>query len=211
MKKLALILALASSTAFAGEAPTSPSFDFFKISVGESEHELDKATHLGFEASTVISDKLFLTGEYSELSFDDEVTTSEKVTSYGVGLGMYHQLSRSNSLYGQVSVKHFEQEDIMLDDFVPSVKGGYKVVLADSLQLDLGAEYNFNGDFSDSYELTAGLDYFATKHLSFGAEIAHSDTTDATDDIAAEIGFNPLTQENGLSGTTFSLNVGYHF
>lgn len=204
MKKLALVLALASTSVFAAPNPATPSFDNFAISAGSTEHDFDSSTFLEFTASKTIQDNFYLTGNFSENSYDE--AESETLNKYGATIGMFHQTAKYNALYGELGFNHLKQEDILLDDFVPVVKVGYKAVLGQKMHLDVNAQYNFNDDFSNHYEVEAGLEYLMTDFLSAGVKVKASDTVD---DIAI-IEQHP-TRENGLSGTTFAATIKYHF
>lgn len=201
MKKLALVLALASTSAFAAPNPSTPNFDFLAISAGQTEHDVDNSNFIEFSASKTIQDNFYLTASFSENSFDK--SDSESLSKYGATIGVFHQAARMNALYGEVGFNNLEQEDILLDDFVPLVKIGYRAALSKKMHLDLNTQYNFNKDFSDHYEVEAGLDYMMTPFLSAGLKVKHSDTTDTVE--LAE------TSENGLSGTTFAATIKYHF
>lgn len=178
MKKvvLASVLLLSMGTA---QAADSLRWDSASLSYQSVDLDGDKLTGFGISGTKLVSDNVFLAGQYASVS-DDITVFNSKVNldfnTLSVGLGYRHAISNTTDLFGIVSYQDIEAE--------ASFQG------------------NSASESEDGYGLEAGVRSLITSQLELSASLSYVDIAEES-----ETGYNVSARYHFTE--QFAAGVGY--
>jgi opacity protein-like surface antigen len=166
MKKLALAVAL--SVASAGAFAAAPAWDFVQGSYVITDFDESDFSYepdgFAFSASKLLTDDVFVTGEYSML---DMLT---------LGLGYRYALSQRTDLFGIVSYEDVELSGSgqSADEDGFGLQAGVRSMILDNLELRGAIKY-IDLDEDDDTSVLVGADYFFSPMFAVGVSYETSD------------------------------------
>lgn len=177
MKKLALAVAL--SVASAGAFAAAPAWDFIQGSYVITDFDESDFSYepdgFAFSGSKLITDDIFITGEYS-MQEDDILGIDVDLDMLTLGVGYRYALSNKTDLFGIVSYEDVEISRTGLSDDEDGfgLQAGVRSMILDNLELRGAIKY-IDLDEDDDTSVLVSADYFFSPVFAVGVSYETSD------------------------------------